>query len=109
MKLALWTLLTFERRALAPGAANLIPELVAKGMPPVTTSVNQLTMEHWTILSNVYDAWPFKSAVSALVPPKAPRLIVALRPGSVRRCSVSAGGLRCDSDGRDLVVALRRK
>lgn len=55
-------------RALAAGATNLIPELVAKGMPPPETSVNQLTLEHWAMIANVYDAWPFKSEVSRSTP-----------------------------------------
>ncbi|ORY92394.1 S-adenosyl-L-methionine-dependent methyltransferase [Leucosporidium creatinivorum] len=49
--------------ALAAGANNLIPELVAKGMPSPETTVNQLSQEHWTLIANVYNNWPFKSEI----------------------------------------------
>lgn len=49
---------------LAAGAANLIPELVKRGMPPLDVPVNNLTLEQWAKIANVYDEWPFKSDVS---------------------------------------------
>ncbi|KAK4051232.1 hypothetical protein OIV83_003054 [Microbotryomycetes sp. JL201] len=49
--------------ALASGATNLIPEMKRRGMPDEATTVNNLTLEHWKIISDVYTEWPFKENV----------------------------------------------
>ncbi|KAM0787522.1 hypothetical protein ACM66B_003593 [Microbotryomycetes sp. NB124-2] len=49
--------------ALASGATNLIPEMKRRGMPDEATTVNNLTLEHWKIISDVYNEWPFKENV----------------------------------------------
>lgn len=33
-------------------------------MPSPETTVNQLSLEHWALIANVYNNWPFKSDVS---------------------------------------------
>lgn len=61
------SLTALSSSGLAAGATNLIPELIAKGMPSLDTTVNQLSLEHWAIVANVYNSWPFKNDVSELI------------------------------------------
>lgn len=50
--------------AIAPGAGNLVPKMLEAGLPEnVDTPVNQLELEHWIALANVFEAWPFKPDV----------------------------------------------
>jgi hypothetical protein len=57
-------------------------------MPPPETTVNQLTLEHWALIANVYNNWPFKSDVSLTVmilgAPFADPLAAPLRSCSTR-------------------------
>ncbi|GAA5944919.1 RNA polymerase specificity factor [Sporobolomyces koalae] len=47
--------------AITPGSANLIPILAKEhGMKNPDKPVNQLTLEEWIKIANVFDDWPFK-------------------------------------------------
>lgn len=47
-------------------------------MPSPETTVNQLSLEHWALIANVYNNWPFKSDVSCCFSPGSATLRLTL-------------------------------
>lgn len=66
-----------DRRAISPGAGNLVPKLVEQGVGQsmLDKPVSHLTMDEWVLLANAFDSWPFRPQVrldpsrSRLAPP----------------------------------------
>lgn len=57
---------------LAVGAGNLIPKMVSLGIPDDgTLIVNNLTLDQWAIIANVFFDWPFKPQVCFFPVPSA--------------------------------------
>jgi len=50
------------------GAANLIPEMIRQGLPDSDLKVNELERDHWIVIANVFNDWPFRPTVSLTVP-----------------------------------------
>ncbi|GAA5981801.1 hypothetical protein JCM10908_004613 [Rhodotorula pacifica] len=46
--------------SIAPGAGNLIPQLIEQGVVDNDRLVNQLTLQDWIKISDTFDAWPFR-------------------------------------------------
>lgn len=45
---------------ITPGAENLIPEMMRRGLPDSDLKVNDLETRHWIALANVFEDWPFR-------------------------------------------------
>ncbi|GAA5870308.1 hypothetical protein JCM3774_004637 [Rhodotorula dairenensis] len=46
--------------SIAPGAANLVPQLIEKGVIDDDRLVNQLTLDDWIKIADTFEAWPFR-------------------------------------------------
>ncbi|GAA5977643.1 hypothetical protein JCM11641_006887 [Rhodosporidiobolus odoratus] len=44
----------------APGAVNLVDKAVAAGLTDLKKTVNQLSLEEWVILADIFEDWPFR-------------------------------------------------
>ncbi len=47
-------------RSVTSGAANLIPEMIRQGVPDSDIKVNELERDHWVVIANVFNDWPFR-------------------------------------------------
>jgi len=46
----------------------LIPEMIRQGLPDSDLKVNELERDHWIVIANVFNDWPFRPTVSLTVP-----------------------------------------
>ncbi|GAA6042294.1 hypothetical protein JCM8097_000621 [Rhodosporidiobolus ruineniae] len=46
--------------AVAPGALNLVDQCVQRGLTDMKKTVQQLTLEEWIIIADVFEDWPFR-------------------------------------------------
>ena len=51
-------------RSVTSGAENLIPEMIRQGVPSTDVKVNELERDHWVVIANVFEDWPFRPSVS---------------------------------------------